>query len=83
MGLPEQDDTPSRRSPGAVAWEGRWRGPPWGLHVQGGEGGLTVLPTRQLHSDTRHFVAGLMVCRARVAAVRDREAPPGSPAALQ
>lgn len=33
MGLPEQDDTPSSHNSGAAAWEGRWRGPPWGLLV--------------------------------------------------
>lgn len=33
MGLPEQDDTPSRHNSGAAAWEGRCRGPPWGLLV--------------------------------------------------
>lgn len=39
MGLPEQDDTPPptphpRHNSGAAAWEGRWRGPPWGLLVR-------------------------------------------------
>lgn len=34
MGLPEQDDTPSRHNSGAAAWEGRWRDPPWGLLVK-------------------------------------------------
>lgn len=101
MGLPEQDDTPSGHNSGAAAWEGRWRGPPWGLlvlssppppsqreppaplHVQVGQGGLRVLPTSQLHSDTRHFVPGLMVCKACAIEVRDREALPGSPSAPQ
>lgn len=34
MGLPEQDDTPSRHNSGAAAWEGRWRGPSWGPWIR-------------------------------------------------
>lgn len=59
------------------------RDPPAPLHVQVGEGALRVLPTSQLHSDTRHFVSGLMVCKACAIVVRDREALPGSPSAPQ
>lgn len=33
MGLPEQDDIPSRYNSGVAAWEGIWWGPPWGLLV--------------------------------------------------